>query len=180
MYKSVILDSSDKFIQECHEVYKKALNQCKTGSWKSIYVVKKPLRFSYFNRCNHIVYNYDNLLSRVFQIVNNNLHDNIHVTDKNPDIELHISDGDNLESSFDIHTDNDNGDNVYTFIVYLITECVGGNLAFYKSNKIIEEVDIRSSNDTQVKCLLFSGDVQHKPLKCSGKRVALSFQLKVV
>jgi hypothetical protein len=77
-------------------------------------------------------------------------------------------DNNTIKPPLAIHTDNDNGDNIHTIIIYTKKDNTvkGGNLLIYDYEKLIDIIDTKQGT---VICM--NGDTRHCPENMSGKGI---------
>jgi hypothetical protein len=73
-----------------------------------------------------------------------------------------------IESPLAIHTDNDNGDNIHTIILYTHKDStiVDGNLSIYANSNESTFKTVVDTTENTIVCM--SGNTYHKPNKMSG------------
>lgn len=114
----------------------------------------------------------------------------------NFNVEIHYANAssDPLGSGLTVHPDNNGAisGKLHTLIVYLETDCVGGDLGIFpndassNSELPLYTLNVRPTDETdknKKKIVLFNGGLFHKPFpitkgNTSGKRVIVSFQIR--
>lgn len=184
MYSIAHIDNDSPFVRECQNLIRKVHNA--TG-WNKWYVVPKKVANS-----SHLIVSEENLnifvetakdmLKRHAGLIESRFKADTKLDDV--EIELHYcNSGEFANSEFDIHKDNVNGGNLYTFIAYFDIRCEGGELEFFSSLDSTfpsQIVSTCSDHDGMSKCIMFDGEIYHRPCRAKGYRCALSVQIPIV
>jgi Rps23 Pro-64 3,4-dihydroxylase Tpa1-like proline 4-hydroxylase len=191
MIKELELCDTDPIVKFANEIVSSVPN-IKENGWHKKFVCASTndhyINSFSTNRNNDFVSN-DKLfdtIKNVINIMSNNgfIHDPANNNLVKTNVELHYAnsnDGDYIYTWSAPHQDNDNGENVNTFICYFDVECKGGELAIYDSDEktMLLKIDVFTQSNNK-KIIIFSGDIIHNPLKIiNGHRYAISFQIPI-
>lgn len=195
MIKELELTNEDNFIKCFDHLYQNINSDYDFGStMKKIFVKEEAKRIDYsflccllpcsFNDTDFVYSNYTRLENAIYNILCAN---NIAISKKG-DISIEFiiakSHEETLENGFTIHQDTDSiidGDS-YTIIIYLHTNCQGGELIFYEKTLCSFEktitVDPNPSLSSNTKVVIFDGEIFHKPESFyNGQRCAIVCQV---
>ena len=190
MIKEIELTNEDNFIKCFDHLYQDITSEYNFGyTMETINVEQEGRRIdNLFSCCFNADFIYSN-----YTLLENAIYDLLHVNHieisktKDISIEFILAKSHNetiVENNFAIHKDTDSrvGDDSYTIIIYLHTNCEGGELIFYESTPcsfektITVEPNIRLSSTTKV--VIFDGEIFHKPEPFyNGQRCAIVCQV---
>lgn len=189
MIKEIELSNEDNFIKCFDHLYQDITSEYDFGyTMKKINVEEKRID-SLFSCCcsdrDFVYSNYERLKNAIYDMLRMNGIEISKIEDMNIEFILAKSRDEILvENGFAIHQDRDSrvdGDS-YTIIIYLHTNCQGGELIFYESTlcnfektRIVDPNTYLSSN---TKVVIFDGEIFHKPEPFyNGERCAIVCQV---
>jgi hypothetical protein len=189
MIKEIELTSEDNFIKCFDHLYQDITTEYDFGyTMKKINVEEKRID-SLFSCCcsdrDFVYSNYERLKNAIYDILRMNGIEISKIEDMNIEFILAKSRDEILvENGFAIHQDRDSrvyGDS-YTIIIYLYTNCQGGELIFYESTLCNFEktrtVDPNTYLSSNTKVVIFDGEIFHKPEPFyNGQRCAIVCQV---
>ena len=191
MIKEIELPNEDNFIKCFDHLYQDITTEYNFGyTMKKINIERQAKRInSLFSCCcsdtNFVYSNYEGLRNAIYDILRMNGIENRKTEDMSIEFILAKSRDEILvENGFAIHQDRDSGvdGDSYTLIIYLHTNCQGGELIFYESTLFSFEktrtVDPNTHLSSNTKVIIFDGEIFHKPEPfCNGQRCAIVCQV---
>lgn len=189
MIKEIELSNENDFIKCFDHLYQDITTEYDFGyTMKKINVEEKRID-SLFSCCcsdrDFVYSNYERLKNAIYDILRMNGIEISKIEDMNIEFILAKSrDEIIVENGFAIHQDRDSrvdGDS-YTIIIYLHTNCQGGELIFYDSTLCSFEktrtVDPNTHLSSNTKVVIFDGEIFHKPEPFyNGQRCAIVCQV---
>lgn len=189
MIKEIELSNEDDFIKCFDHLYQDITTEYDFGyTMKKINVEEKRID-SLFSCCcsdrDFVYSNYERLKNAIYDILRMSGIEISKIEDMNIEFILAKSrDEIIVENGFAIHQDRDSrvdGDS-YTIIIYLHTNCQGGELIFYDSTLCSFEktrtVDPNTHLSSNTKVVIFDGEIFHKPEPFyNGQRCAIVCQV---
>ena len=188
----LVLENKTPFITVFTNLYNDIISEYSfiDGKTETININKYSIPInSIFSCCmnnNYVYTHYDVLEEQLYELLNeNNIKFNKYEKKTNIEFIYGISLDDNIiDNNFIIHQDIDSGfsKNSYTIIIYLNTDCKGGELIFYEKTYCSYEktiiIDTNTYSELITKIVIFDGELYHKPEPFhSGKRCAIVCQL---
>lgn len=186
----LIIENKTSFITLFTYLYNEIINEYGFIDGKTETInVKKTYTISIFNCCyintDFICPYYDVLEEALYGLLNEN---NIKLNEYYKKTNIEFIYGNSLDNMitnhFAIHQDIDSAfsNNSYTIIIYLNTDCKGGELIFYEKTHYDYEktiiIEPNTYSDLFTKTVIFDGELFHKPEPFhSGKRCAIVCQL---
>jgi hypothetical protein len=192
MIKELELSNKDDFIERFDHLYQEITGEYNFGYNKTekINVQRHAKRTcSLFSCCSddrdYVYSNYAGLEKAIYELLYIN---HIEISKKeDTNIEFITAKSHNeiiVENDFAIHKDTDSKihNDSYTIIIYLHTNCQGGELIFYESTSSSFEktftVDINASLSSNTKVVIFDGEIFHRPEPFyNGQRCAIVCQV---
>ena len=190
MIKEIELTNEDNFIKCFDHLYQDITSEYNFGyTMEKINVERERRRIDNLFSCcfdaDFIYSNYTLLENAIYELLYVN-HIEISTT-KDINIEFILAKSQNetiVENNFAIHQDRGSrvdGDS-YTIIIYLHTNCQGGELIFYESTLCSFEktkvVDPNTHLSSNTKVVIFDGEIFHKPEPFyNGQRCAIVCQV---
>ena len=190
MIKEIELPNEDNFIKCFDHLYQEITSEYNFGyTMEKINVERERRRIDNLFSCcfdaDFIYSNYTLLENAIYELLYVN-HIEISTT-KDINIEFILAKSPNetiVENNFAIHKDRDSGvdGDSYTIIIYLHTNCQGGELIFYESTQCSFEKTITVDPNTRLssttKVVIFDGEIFHKPEPFyNGQRCAIVCQV---
>ena len=192
MIKEIELSNENDFIKCFDHLYQDITTEYDFGyTMKKINVEEKRIDSLFSCCCNDrdfIYSNYERLKNAIYDMLRMNGIEISKIEDMNIEFILAKSrDKILVENGFTIHQDRDSrvyGDS-YTIIIYLHTNCQGGELIFYESTLCNFEktitVDPNTYLSSNTKVVIFDGEIFHKPEPFyNGQRCAIVCQVSKI